>query len=44
MSSSCDGYRAGGLRYWDAIDPDLFDQPAPDAAHRLSVRVVAADR
>ena len=24
-----DGYRADGLRYWDAIDPDLFVQPAP---------------
>ena len=22
-------YRDGGLRYWDAVDPDLFDQPAP---------------
>lgn len=25
-----DAYRTGGLRYWDAIDPDLFEQPAPD--------------
>ncbi len=25
-----DRYRAIGLRYWDAIDPDLFDQPAPE--------------
>jgi hypothetical protein len=22
-------YRADGLRFWDAIDPDLFDDPAP---------------
>jgi hypothetical protein len=25
-----DDYRADGLRYWDAIDPDLFTQMAPD--------------
>ena len=24
-----DAYRAGGIRYWDALDPDLFDVPQP---------------
>jgi len=24
-----DAYRSGGLRYWDAIDPDLLANPAP---------------
>ena len=24
-----DAYRADGLRFWDAVDPDLFENPAP---------------
>jgi hypothetical protein len=30
-------YRAGGIRYWDAIDPDLFAGPEPRTGERFAL-------
>ena len=37
-----DAYRAGGLRYWDAIDPDLLVDPTPQP--RTGDRYAWSDR
>ncbi len=36
-----DHYRAGGIRYVDAIDPDLFHQIAPSTGTRFAVSQAA---
>jgi hypothetical protein len=30
-------YRAGGLRYWDAVDPDLYTRPAPRTGEQFAI-------
>jgi hypothetical protein len=34
-------YRADGISYWDAIDPDLFRRPAPRTGSRFALSNVA---
>ena len=34
-------YRESGIRYWDALDPDLFDGPAPATGSRFAVSQAA---
>ena len=34
-------YRADGIRYWDALDPDLFDGPVPRTGTRFAYSQVA---
>jgi hypothetical protein len=30
-------YRAGGLRYWDAVDPDLYKRPEPHSGQQFAL-------
>jgi hypothetical protein len=30
-------YRAGGLRYWDAVDPDLYTRPEPRTGSQFAI-------
>jgi hypothetical protein len=30
-------YRAGGLRFWDAIDPDLYQRPVPHTGEQFAI-------
>jgi hypothetical protein len=30
-------YRAGGLPYWDAVDPDLYTRPAPRSGEQFAI-------
>ena len=34
-------YRESGVRYWDALDPDLFDGPAPATGSRFAISQAA---
>ena len=34
-------YRRNGIRYWDAIDPDLFTQPAPRTGEQYALSQAA---
>ncbi len=34
-------YRESGIRYWDALDPDLFDGPAPATGSRFAISQAA---
>ena len=34
-------YKADGIKYWDAIDPDLFRRPAPRTGRRFALSNVA---
>jgi Peptidase family M1 domain/Peptidase M1 N-terminal domain len=36
-----DAYRAGGIRYWDAIDPDLFTRVAPRTGTQFALSQAA---
>ena len=36
-----DTYRARGIRYWDALDPDLFDVPQPRTGNSFAITQAA---
>jgi hypothetical protein len=36
-----DAYRADGIKYWDAIDPDLLRSPAPRSGRRFAISQVS---